>query len=161
MCVKCTCHWQSAWIRKLVSWWYNAGMGGCRSFSWIVISNLLNNLVCLEFHFNYLYKPFKSITNPDKIKLGKQNQVTSKQTTTATRFRYEDVHNSSLGQWKWYNHNDCTIRSVQKGVQMNPLLNTLFPIKFNTHNKGPNWKLSLWFLSVQSFWSCNFLKQHI
>ena len=32
----------------------------------------------------------------------------------------------------------CTIRGVQKGVHLNPLLNALFPIKFSTHNKGPN-----------------------
>ena len=66
MCVKCTFHWQSAGICMIVSWWYDAGMGGYGGFSWIVISNLLD----IEFHSNYLYKPSKSITNPDNKNKG-------------------------------------------------------------------------------------------
>ena len=37
--IKRTCHWWTTWICKIISWWNDANMGGCRGHSLFIMLN--------------------------------------------------------------------------------------------------------------------------
>ena len=37
--IKRTCHWWTTWICKIISWWNDANMGGCRWHSLFIVLN--------------------------------------------------------------------------------------------------------------------------